>query len=470
MRVRAWRLVTRPSETRIPFRYGQACLTECPQALLELLFDVNGNLVSGYAGDCLPPLWFDKRGERTFTEQIDDMCSVISAAAAALLNAGEFKSLPEALEILWAVDKDPDHPALLHSFGQSMVERCVIDALCRDAGAPFRRLLQTGELYGESIFELFGGGVTRHVAPWARDASSNSIYIRHTVGLGDPLSDGDLADDDRLSDGRPESLEQHLRVNGIRYLKVKVGNRGVEDTDRLKQVARILKSAGVEDYKLTLDGNEQYGSIGEFVDFWESLTGLSELKHLLKNVIAIEQPVNRSAALTDDATQGLAEFSSRVPVIIDESDAALGDCLSAIELGYSGTSSKACKGITKALLNRQLIYDLQQTCERELVMTGEDLCCVGVVPLQTDLALVSVMGLNHVERNGHHYHPGLSYLAAETYDDIMASHGDLYRLRNGIPEMKIENGKINLQSVNQAGFGFSVEPAMETYAVVLASD
>ena len=43
-------------------------------------------------------------------------------------------------------------------------------------------------------------------------------------------------------------------------------------------------------------------------------------------------------------------------------------------------------------------------------MTGEDLTCLGVVPVQADLALVATLGLAHVERNAHHYYPGLSYL------------------------------------------------------------
>ena len=48
MRPLSWRLGTRPSKTRIPFRYGQACLTECPQALLEIKLEIDGRVVNGY--------------------------------------------------------------------------------------------------------------------------------------------------------------------------------------------------------------------------------------------------------------------------------------------------------------------------------------------------------------------------------------------------------------------------------------
>ena len=48
------RLALRNSAVRIPFRYGSACLTRCPQAMLEVILKVDGKEQVGYSADCLP--------------------------------------------------------------------------------------------------------------------------------------------------------------------------------------------------------------------------------------------------------------------------------------------------------------------------------------------------------------------------------------------------------------------------------
>ena len=154
MRVLSWKLGLRPSHTRIPFKYGEACLTDCPQALLCTEFLIDGQNVSGYAADCLPPLWFDKDSSRTFGQQIEDMQAVIAVASQQLLEHGEFENLFVGLECLGGSSFDLSRPRLLHSFGISMVERCIIDALCRYHSIPFRKLLSSGRLYGDQALEV----------------------------------------------------------------------------------------------------------------------------------------------------------------------------------------------------------------------------------------------------------------------------------------------------------------------------
>lgn len=467
MRIRSWQLGTRPSKTRIPFRYGKACLTECPQAMLEMVVEFSGSVVRGYAADCLPPLWFDKSTERKFAEQIGDMIEVVAQSANNAVLAGELSGISELVSLLWETQGLRERPPLLHNFGHSMVERCAIDAFCRFSKSSFRELLSSGRLYGDFAVELDAWGMLKQIRPWRQDHSSKQIAVRHTVGLSDPLTPSDENSQSEVADGLPVSLEDHLNLNGIRYLKVKVGNRGKADVERLQNIMKVVTSTGICGMKFTLDGNEQYSSIAEFAEFWEQLKSLDDLQQFTKNVLVIEQPLRRDIAFNGAATVGLRRLSREVPVIIDESDSSRDECWKAICVGYSGTSSKACKGVTKSLLNRQLIEEVQQVNEdRTYLMTGEDLCCVGVVPLQMDLALSSVLGLTHVERNGHHYHAGLSYLPAAMYDDILEMHGDLYRSVDGLPALAIERGMLNLTSVNRDGFGFGIDPRFEEYQSV----
>ena len=80
--VKETQLGLRNSTTRLPFRYGVACLTRCPQALLRVTVEVDGKISSGFAGDCLPPSWFDKSPEKDFETQVGDMLAVIAIAEA----------------------------------------------------------------------------------------------------------------------------------------------------------------------------------------------------------------------------------------------------------------------------------------------------------------------------------------------------------------------------------------------------
>ena len=51
-------------------------------------------------------------------------------------------------------------------------------------------------------------------------------------------------------------------------------------------------------------------------------------------------------------------------------------------------------------------------------MTGEDLTVQSGLALQQDLALVNLIGIRHVERNGHHYVNGMAGLPEAEQADI----------------------------------------------------
>jgi hypothetical protein len=91
-------------------------------------------------------------------------------------------------------------------------------------------------------------------------------------------------------------------------------------------------------------------------------------------------------------------------------------------------------------------------------MTGEDLCSVGIIPTQADLCLAAALGLDHVERNGHHYHPGLTYLPPHEREQALAAHGDFYELANGVVSPHVQRGQFQIDSLQCTGFGFAVLP------------
>ena len=71
------------------------------------------------------------------------------------------------------------------------------------------------------------------------------------------------------------------------------------------------------------------------------------LTRLTASILFIEQPIARKAALEAD----FRHIALGLPVIIDESDGTLDTFVAARERGYSGISSKTCKGLYKSILN-----------------------------------------------------------------------------------------------------------------------
>jgi hypothetical protein len=62
-------------------------------------------------------------------------------------------------------------------------------------------------------------------------------------------------------------------------------------------------------------------------------------------------------------------------------------------------------------------------------MSGEDVTTWTGVSVQQDLALVSLLGLTHVERNGHHFIDGMSFAPEHEQRSFVTAHSDLTRSR-----------------------------------------
>ncbi len=460
----------RNSTTRLPFRYGVASLTRCPQAIVRVTIECDGLVRDGYSGDCLPPSWFDKSPEKDFEQQITDMLRVIGLAQGvyATAFASSVPFLPAWLACHDEMQADCsalDLPPLLASFGSSLLERAVIDAVCRRHDVSFARAIR-GNLLGIDAGLVHAGLRGLSPAVWLPAHPSTSVFVRQTVGMADALEVADIAPGDAVGDGRPQALEEYVTRQGVRYCKVKVANDLERDLDRLTRIAGILEAHRGDDYRLTLDGNEQYKQAGAFERLVDGIRSAPRLTTLWNNVVAIEQPFDRAIALTPSCVAAVRGVSHTKPVIIDESDDTLDAYPRALEAGYRGVSSKNCKGAIKSLLNAGLTWLANDSGRRhDVLMTGEDLCSVGIVPVQSDLCLAATLGLAHVERNGHHYHPGLSYLPEAVRDAALAAHPDFYAREHGVVVPHIRDGRFDIRSLQCVGFGFAVEPdlaAMQT--------
>src|SRR5207237_170757 len=150
---------------------------------------------------------------------------------------------------------------------------------------------------------------------------------------------------------------------------------------------------------------------------WQRMKEESRLRRLAASVVFIEQPIKRYNALSAD----ISALAKEKPVIIDESDDSLDAFPRAKALGYRGVSSKTCKGLYKSIINAARCAEWGA----DYFMTGEDLTLQAGLAIQQDLALVSLLGLTHVERNGHHYVNGMTGLPVHEQDAFLQAHPDL---------------------------------------------
>jgi hypothetical protein len=209
-----------------------------------------------------------------------------------------------------------------------------------------------------------------------------------------------------------------------------------------------------EPYGASLDGNEQYEDASQVLELMEKIESQARLKRLAASIVFVEQPIKRQKALAAD----VSALSARKPVIIDESDDSLDAFPRAKALGYKGVSSKTCKGIYKSLINAARCAQWGEG----YFMSGEDLTIQPGLALQQDLALVSLLGLAHVERNGHHYVNGMAGLPRDEQDRFQRSHEDLYEHSHGAVRLRIKGGTIRMKSLDCPGYASRALPDWNT--------
>jgi hypothetical protein len=349
---------------------------------------------------------------------------------------------------------------LLAQFGTSLVERAAIDAYCRLEQRTFSAALRDGALglrLGEIHPELAGEDPAR----WLPASPLARVSVRHTVGLADPLQASDAATP--MNDGLPETLEENIAAYGLRHFKVKF--TGPQDLPRLERIFGILAPAlAAPGGWLTLDGNESFLTVASFREMWTALQALPTWQRVSAALGCVEQPFHRNVALEPETTEALRAWGERPPLIIDESDGELDSLRRALAGGYIGTSHKNCKGVFHGIANGCLLRFREARGMGRGLQTGEDLSNIGPVALMQDLAVQAALGIVSVERNGHHYFRGLSFLPDAVQAQVVAAHSDLYaRHPRGFPVLQIRDGELDLGTINAAPFGVGFSPELETF-------
>ncbi len=438
---------------RLPFRFGVTTVTHGTQAVIRATIALpDGRSETGVAAETLASKWFDKNLALSDEQNLDQLRQSLAIAielykARGLetpfgLYGGTYR---EQQARGAALDLNP----LVASYGAALHDRAIADALGRALGRSFPQMVSqnllgigatdlTPDLAGFDIAAFLGG---LRMAP--------SIEVRHTVGLVDPITAEDQKPEERVNDGLPETLEEVVRCYRGRYYKLKVGGNVAADLDRLTRIAEVLDRE-LPDYRATLDGNEQYESVEGIAELWRRMRETPALARLDSSILFIEQPIKRQVALS----RSVRPLADDKPLEIDESDGELSSFPAALALGYTGVSSKNCKGFYKSILNAARVAKLNAKAGApRYFMSAEDLTTWAGVSVQQDLCLVSLLGLTHVERNGHHFIDGMSFAPESEQQAFVAAHPDLYEKRGGGPaRLRIEAGRLSIGSLDCPGF------------------
>lgn len=448
-------LFERPVRLRMPFRFGVVTLTECPQAFARVRITLaDGSSVTGAAAELMAPKWFDKNLALSNEDNFDQLRSVLRMARDAYLS----DRTPATAFGHFARHHDRHDKAaaaqgfnpLLASYGPALVDRAVFDALCRARGVSFYDAMRANLAgMGEAHPQFAGLDFDRFLAALQ---PAQQIHARHTVGLVDAITQADQAE--RVGDGLPETLEEVVRAYGHRYFKLKVGGKVDADLARLEAIAAVLDRAP-EPYFASLDGNEQYESAEGVQQLVQGIRSRAALARLWQSILFIEQPIARKLALQVDMRA--ADLGK--PVIVDESDGELQSFVQARAHGYAGISSKTCKGFYKSVLNaaRCAAWNREEGATRYF-MSAEDLTTQAGLAVQQDIALVNLLGITHVERNGHHYVDGMKALPRAEQQAFLHAHPDLYEDSHGAVRLRIRDGKLQVGSLAAPGFASGALP------------
>lgn len=441
LRLRHVDLFERPVALRLPFRFGAATVTHCPQAFVRVEAEVGGQTVFGAAAELMVPKWFDKSPSLTHEQNFEQLREALRIAREAYGAAGSmtpWELSSDEGEAAIAAGVARGLPRLAAQFGCAVLDKAVADAALRHAGLGWSAGVRAGVL---------GDPFAAHL----RLAAPDAVWLRHTVGLADRLTPDDAGTDP--GDGLPATLQAAIERYGLRYFKLKLAGRIDDDIERLARVAAVLE-ANARDWAVTLDGNETFADTAALAAFWRELESTLALQPLLARTLLLEQPLPRHIALREPV-RGLG---IEVPLILDESDDHAEAFDEGIALGYRGISTKACKGLYRSLRNAMRVAREPQ----HLLLSGEDLTCQAGLAVQQDTLLAASLGVAHIERNGHHYVDGFGHAPDAEARAFGLAHAGFYAESHGRIRLDVRNGRLDLRSLHGSGFASAAMPLWDS--------
>jgi L-alanine-DL-glutamate epimerase-like enolase superfamily enzyme len=425
-----------------PFRFGAVVVEAASQVFVRVEIEIEGKgRAVGASAEMMVPKWFDKRAHLSTEQTVDELRRSLAIARELYLSGSGYDTAfgHHASRVAAQIERcaKEDIPPLAAIFGPAEIDKAILDALLRGHAANFfdGMAANIAGLDARLSPDLVSDDISRFLAQGRR---RERVAIRHTVGLDDVVEGtGGVADANENS--------------GARYFKLKLAGHPETDAARLVRIGGELARLPYA-YNVTLDANEQYADPGDLHNLIDRLRRDAALAPIAGRLLYIEQPMPRDTTrATPLADLAVYDF------IIDEADDSYNAFVAARALGYRGISSKSCKGIYKSVINATRAAKWSTGGEKFFV-TGEDLTCQAGLSVQQDLALGTLIGITHAERNGHHYVDGFGDAPADEADAFLAAHPDLYARAGHRVRLAIHDGDLLTGSLTTPGFASGVHP------------
>ena len=353
--IRSIDLLERPVRLRLPFRFGVVTLTECPQAFAVVRIELaNGRGATGCAAEMMAPKWFDKSLDLTNEDNFEQLRVVLGLARDAYLGDrtpatafGHFaRHYDEQQRAAGTLGFNP----LLANYGPALIDRAVLDAVCRAHALSFYTAMRANLPGLGSDHPAFANFDFMAFLSALRPATS--IAARHTVGLVDAIGREDLSTP--VNDGLPETLEDVVTRYGHHHFKLKLGGKVDADIARLCAIATVLERHAPS-YVATLDGNEQYGNQDQLTELLARMKEIPALATMLSRIAFIEQPIHRDAALVADFRNNRLD----VPLLIDELDSNLDTFIEFSRARLHRDFEQNLQGVVQVLSERRAVCRLE---------------------------------------------------------------------------------------------------------------
>ncbi len=434
-----------PVTLRLPLKFGHETLTSVVCARVCVTVEkADGTRAEGWGETPLSVQWVwpSPVAYAVRLKALQDFCNMLTEAYASYPVRGHAMEIGH--EFL-----EQAMPILLQKFNTTLPEGVIVPTLAAlVCCSPFDLALH--DAYGNA------NGVPTYAtycAPWMnRDLSSYltpaadapqvnfagrypSEYFRfpvttkllawHLVGGLDFLTLAE-AGANVLTDGYPTSLNEWIRVDGLKALKVKLrGNDAPWDFERLKRIAAIGLPLGVElftaDFNCTVMEPAYVNGVLDRVK--------AELPELWKRLSYVEQPFPYEL---EEYPIDVHSVSQRMPLFLDESAHDWRLVRLGRELGWTGVALKTCKTQTGALLS------LCWARAHGMQLMVQDLTNPMMAQMTHILLAAHAPTIAGVETNGMQFYPAASAAEAKV-------HPALYSRRAGL---------VDGSSLQGAGFGY----------------
>ena len=129
LRLRSVELYERAVTLRLPFRFGAATVTQCPQAFVRVVAEAEGQSFVGASAELMVPKWFDKNPALTHEQNFEQLRHALRTARGTYLDARANLSP-------WALSVHAGEAAITSAVGTGLPRLACAPACWATPGAP----------------------------------------------------------------------------------------------------------------------------------------------------------------------------------------------------------------------------------------------------------------------------------------------------------------------------------------------